>query len=480
MTPSKDADALYNRAIGMPRTDGARAELLQQALYINPQHGHSYLSLGADMRRSGRILASVELLRESARLMPGNPAAQHALGESLLAALRPVEALPHLEAALAANRSLWLYEYYRGKALLASYRVAEASSSLLRAKRLGPMQAIRTGRNDARLKPQELEHTAQRSVSQWANLAHTRAAPIAARSLESHARTITHRAHALEWVGTGEEEAGRRQLPLRICAVADASSHARLERALNDAAAVGAPVLLRNATALWDHDTDREPEVVSTSRLDELTTAARRLTLAERLFSYPTAAAEQPGQAAEGEPSMWLPVSLIFSNGTTNRMHTLSVEGSTCKADARESDGGSGGDSDGGGGDVGGGEPPPLSPHVREHLRRRGVDGALQRPLTQYMDVRSLLSLLRSGECLSRCYVKQVNPSLIIPNPNGRVPAALLHEAGSARPLRAAGAAQAASSSNSNNPNPNPGRAHPFCAAGAAQAASSSSTRCRH
>ena len=190
---------------------------------------------------------------------------------------------------------------------------------------------------------------------------------------------------------------------------------------LNDAAAVGAPVLLRNATALWDHDTDREPEVVSTSRLDELTTAARRFT-PQSASSHIRLQPLQPGQAAEGEPSTWLPVSLIFSNGTTNRMHTLSVEGSTARrmrgkvaaavvATAT----------------VAAAMSVVESRHRCHRMfastwRRRGVDGALQRPLTQYMDVRSLSSL-RSGS-LSRC-VKQVNPSLIIHNPNGRVPAAL-------------------------------------------------------
>ena len=78
-------------------------------------------------------------------------------------------------------------------------------------------------------------------------------------------------------------------------------------------AAVGAPVLLRNATARRDHDTDREPEVVSTSRLDELTTAARRFTPQ----SASSHIEQRPASSAKllRVFSMWLPVSLIFSNG---------------------------------------------------------------------------------------------------------------------------------------------------------------------
>ena len=165
--------------------------------------------------------ASVELLRESARLMPGNPAAQHALGESLLA-VQTVEAL-HLEAALAEPSSV--KEYYRGKALLASYRVAEASSSLLRAKDLAHgydgfrVATIKSTTGAGGIPP------SQRATSQPSPRQQRHSSSIGGVAIT---RPITIEPMPLV-VGT-EEEAGRRQLPLRICAVADAPSRC-LERA---------------------------------------------------------------------------------------------------------------------------------------------------------------------------------------------------------------------------------------------------------
>ena len=68
---------------------------------------------------------------------------------------------------------------------------------------------------------------------------------------------------------------------------------------------------------------------------------------------------------------------------------------------------------------------PNLSHSLQEYLVEQGVDTVLQRPLTEWMTLPTLLSLVRSGRCRSRCYAKSVPLDLYYPH--------LLH---TLRPLR--------------------------------------------
>ena len=372
---SASADALYNRAIALPRHHGERADLLQRALRIDPRHARSYLSLGADERRAGHLKASIALLEVAASLMPGNAAARHHFGESLLAARQPHDAVPHLEAAVAIMPEHAPFEYFRGSALLAAYRLEEASASLSRAAELDPSNAVRTARNDVQLSPNELDEVAASSARKWARLAQSVADPV---SPPSHATTATTantsssgrrdaaRAHAMEWKDGSEPPL--RQAPL--CTVAEVSTVSGLEAALADASSRSLPMLIRNATAMWPLPS-RTAELASIFAADSAVGACT---------------ADEGALALAASPAdVLLPVSILHANGSTNRIRALASEEGQ------------------------------LTAEVLAHLRARRVAGGLQRPLTQHMRASTLLALLRSGTCASRCYAKQVPLDLYAP-----------------------------------------------------------------
>ena len=352
---SSSADALYNRAITLPRSDTARANLLREAIEIDANHGRSYLSLGADTRRSGNIATAVKLLRAAASLLPSNAAAQHALGEALLANHQPAIALPHLEAAVAASPAHSPYEYVKANALLSSFRLEEAADSFARAATLNPAHALHTARNDERLSPAEQVAAAMSSARRWHERAQRRVDTMTRSSGTVEGHRSLSRAHI--WRGETFVSAG-------ICAISEVGTMAQLEKALEAAADKRLPILLRNATAVAWRATGEE-------LLDEL-----------------SAASGGEATCAEGEtpaPTPLIPVALLFPNRTTNRVHPFtSLEGR-------------------------------VAGEVLAAIRAGGVGGVLQRPLIEYMSPSTLLALLRNGICTSRCYAKQVRLDLYLP-----------------------------------------------------------------
>ena len=437
----------YNDAVVLPRSL-ERTSLLQNAIQLIPTHGHAYLNLGVDLHRSGRVLSALPILQTANMLMPTYPAAKHSLGSALLEARRPTEALDYLTAAVKLRPLEPAYVYQRGSALLALHRLEESAAEFKRVMALDPTFATRSERNDANSSLRWRIQHAIRSELFWSSLLRRSAGWPKHRTRSDTARTslLRHgtdeytgrstiwpaasssRTHALEWLapagnrqshdGFGKSNqydaqgvTSQRENP-RICAVANASTPEKLETALEGAAAIGVPILLRQAAAFWgsfdnkllfdllaDYMDDKQQRVIRTQSAHQSGGGGM----------IDSSLVESPNQCSaeewhEGSDCALLRVSLLHADRSANRIVPLRSN-DTISRDAAET------------------SPRQPSRHLGSaperlaaELESLGVHAALQRPRATHMCLATLLALLRSGECTSHCYLKQLRLDLYLPD----------------------------------------------------------------
>ena len=386
---AETAAAYYNLAL-LPSSQGqTRADMLHKALHFDPEHGPSYLAVGSDLRRAGRLSEALPRLASAASLLPQTAAASHAYGEALSHSGRSEEAIPLLRRAAELAPTHAPHHFVLGQAWMRSYRMHEAASAFSRAYALQPTHALLTARrDDSKLGPEAMVTAAEESARRWAALDE------ASEDLGSEHQTAGGECDAgdtvtdkpedemaveLEWIDEATDAPASHEDAAAVgrCSVVDTHGSAEVTaNALAMHASSGLPVLLLNASARWAYN--------EAGAIDRVLSGELAAESAER-----------------GSPLV--PVSLVFDDRRTNRIVPMA--------------------------DLVAGRLPP-SWRVDSHAVRRlsdmlethGLHGVLQRAPRHYMRASTLVRLLRNASAstsdsslLARLYAKQVDLPLHLP-----------------------------------------------------------------